>query len=87
MILLCYYVDDHSPTHLFRAAQGDRLVLSSNELTSWKAFLALQTKVFESPRRRRASVMSLGMIVTRFACSAHKLQSSNNEIMYASVAS
>jgi hypothetical protein len=40
-----------------------------------------------SPRKRRARSMSLGMIVTRFACSAHRLVSSNMPTIYASEAS
>merc|ERR1711904_176677 len=40
-----------------------------------------------SPRMRRAKARSFGMIVTRFACKAHKLQSSNKFTMYASEAS
>ena len=40
-----------------------------------------------SPRMRRASWMSLGMIVTRLAWMAHKLVSSNKPTKYASDAS
>ena len=40
-----------------------------------------------SPRIRLASRMSFGMMVTRLAWMAHRLVSSNNLTMYASVAS
>ncbi len=39
------------------------------------------------PRKRRARSMSLGMILTRFACTAHRIVSSNMPTIYASQAS
>jgi len=49
--------------------------------------LSAQTTYALSPRIRRANCISFGIIVTRFACIAHKFVSSNNETKYASAAS
>lgn len=43
--------------------------------------------VMFSPRMRRGSVMSFGMVVTRLAWMAHKLPTSKRSIKYASAAS
>ena len=67
----------------------------SKDFSLWEGMVVLKRTVSLwflvvyalSPRIRLASWMSLGMIVTRFACMAHKFTSSKSPTRYASAAS